>query len=177
MDEELIIYRSKLKQIGLSLLGFLMVVTSLAVLMGGLVDGKFLLIIIGLIGSVFFGFCEFLLIKQVFKRKPIIILNSEGFFDYSNALSAKKFLIPWESISKIEKTSMINQEFVSVYLKQPEEFLDKLSQFQRKAVQVNIRMGFGEINITLQSAKHYTNEQLSIQMNRYLSLAKSTVEE
>ena len=79
MDEELIIYRSKLKQIGLSLLGFLLVVTSLAVLMGGLVDGEFLLIIIGLIGSSFFGFCEFLLIKQVFKRKPVIILNSEGF--------------------------------------------------------------------------------------------------
>lgn len=38
-------------------------------------------------------------------------------------------------------------------------------------------MGFGEINITLQSAKHYINEQLSIQMNRYLSLAKATVEE
>ncbi|WP_061100555.1 STM3941 family protein [Enterococcus faecalis] len=79
MDEELIIYRSKLKQIGLSLLGFLMVVTSLAVLMGGLVDGEFLLIIIGLIGSSFFGFCEFSLIKQVFKRKPVIILNSEDF--------------------------------------------------------------------------------------------------
>ena len=38
-------------------------------------------------------------------------------------------------------------------------------------------MEFGEINITLQSAKHYTNEQLSVQMNRYLSLAKATVEE
>lgn len=163
--------------VGLSLLGFLMVITSFAIFMGGLSDGEFLLIIIGLISLVFLGFCEFFLIKQVFKRKPIIILNTEGFYDYSSALSTKKLLIPWGDISKIEKASMINQEFVSVYLKQPEEFLDKLPQFQRKAVLVNIRMGFGEINIPLQSVKNCTSEQLSVQMNRYRSLAKVTIEE
>ncbi|MGT9146689.1 hypothetical protein [Enterococcus faecalis] len=55
--------------------------------------------------------------------------------------------------------------------------MDKLSQIQRKAVQANIRMRVGEINITLQSAKKYTSEQLSVQVNRYSSLAKVTIEE
>jgi hypothetical protein len=175
--EKFVVYQSKLKQVGLSLLGLLMVGASFAVCAGSLAEGSFLFSMLGIIGLIFFGFCAFFLIKQVFKSKPIIILNSEGFYDYSSALSAKKLLISWKDISKIEETSMLNQEFVSVYLKQPEEFLAKLSSFQRKAVQANIRMGFGEINITLQSAKHCTNEQLCVQMNRYLSLAKATVVE
>ncbi|MBS7578347.1 MULTISPECIES: STM3941 family protein [unclassified Enterococcus] len=167
MANEFVVYQSKLKQVGLSFLGFIMVFMSLLVCLGGLLEHKYLLIIIGLVGFIFFGMCEAFIVKQVFKGKKLVILNSKGFFDYSSALATKDMLIPWSSIYKIENKSMINQQFVSIYLRDSESFLQKLSSLQKKAIQANIKMGFGEINITLQSSKKCTNEQLIEKMNQF----------
>lgn len=168
MGNEFVVYQSKVKQIGLSLLGIMMVIASLAVFFAGLADKQYVMILIGGISFAFFGFCEIAIVKQVIKGKKVVVLTSEGFYDYSSALSTKGRMISWSDVSRIEDTNMVGQEFVSVFLKEPEKFLEQLSSMQRTAVKANIKLGFGEINITLQSAKRCTNDQLIAQMNTYL---------
>ncbi|MGG5330906.1 STM3941 family protein [Enterococcus sp. AZ163] len=168
MKEEYIVYQSKIKQIGLSFLGLLMVTVCLFVLLAGVVETQYLMIGIGLIGGLFFGACEIFILKQVFVGKKLVVLTSEGFYDYSSALATKDRLIPWSGIEKIENKSMAGQTFVSAYLKEPDPILSQLSTFQKKAISANVAMGFGEINVNLQSAKNCTNDDLLSRMNRYL---------
>lgn len=66
MEKELIIYQRKSKQIGLSLLGLMMVLASLLSLFLTLSEKRYLIALIGLTGLVFFGFCEIFIIKQIF---------------------------------------------------------------------------------------------------------------
>lgn len=171
MEQTYIVYQSKIKQLGLSFLGLLMVLVCLFITFAGLSEGKYVMLIIGLISLMFFGACEGFIVKQVFKGngKRIVVLDKDGFYDYSSAIATKDRHILWSEVEKIENKRIMNQEFVSVYVKNSEEFLAKLSSFQRKSIKINVAMGFGEININLQSAKNCTNDQLVARMNNYLS--------
>ncbi|GAB2021526.1 hypothetical protein RyT2_06000 [Pseudolactococcus yaeyamensis] len=93
-----------------------------------------------------------------------MVLTPEGFYDYSSALATKDKIIPWEWVEKIQEQQMVGQRLVSIYLIVPVAFLSQLSAFQRKAIQANVKLGFGEINITLQSAKSCTNSDLITKM-------------
>ncbi|MBO0453695.1 STM3941 family protein [Candidatus Enterococcus murrayae] len=172
MEKEFVVYQSKRKQIGLSLLGLFMVLMSLFIFLAGAADKQYLVMIVGVIGCVFFGACEVFIIKQVFKGKELVVLTVEGFYDYSSALATKKSLIHWSDVRTIESTRMVNQDFVSVYLKDPDAFLAKVSSFQRKAIKANSKMGYGEINITLQSANKCSNDQLIAKMHLFLDQAE-----
>ena len=163
-EEVFTVYQSKIRQIGLVFLGILMVLASFILLF----TGNILFIIVGILGVVFFGCCEFYLIKQLIYGKKIVHLTTEGFYDYSSAMATKDLCIPWEAVAEIKIKPMINQTFVSVYLKNSEKILMKINKLQRKAIQANIKMGFGEINITLQSAKQCTNEELLAKMNYFV---------
>ncbi|MHC5229143.1 STM3941 family protein [Enterococcus sp. LJL99] len=163
-EEVFVVYQSKFKQIGLVLLGILMVLASFIPLFAG----NSLFIIIGIIGIGFFGSCEFYLIKQLIHGKKIVCLTTKGFYDYSSAMATKDLCILWDEVSEIEIKSMVNQSFVSVYLKDPDKVLANITGLQRKAIQANVKMGFGEINITLQSAKKCTNDELLVKMNQFL---------
>lgn len=168
MEKEYVVYQNKWKQTGLSLLGILMTLSSLLVFLAGVADTQWLFIIIGLIGSLFFGWCEVYIIKELFRGKKLVILTNEGFYDYSSALATKGKLVPWNQVRIIENQSIVGQSFVSVSLKDPESFLSELSALQRKLIAANVKMGFGEINITLQSAKKCTNDQLIEKMNQFM---------
>ena len=168
MEKEFVVYQSKSKQIGLSFLGMLMVLASFFILIVGIVETMYLFMVIGIMGFLFFGACELYIVKQVFVGTKLVVLNDVGFYDYSGALSTKEQLILWEEIDKIENKSIVNQSFVSVYLKEPEQVLSGLSSLQRKAIAANVKMGFGEINITLQSAKSCTDDQLISKMNSFI---------
>lgn len=76
-----------------------------------------------------------------------------------------------ESGSKIEKIDFAEQEFVSVYLKNSEEILSELPTMSKKLIATNVKMGFGEISINLNSAKKCTVNKLIAKMNRYKALS------
>ncbi|MGX2945856.1 STM3941 family protein [Enterococcus alishanensis] len=168
MKNEYVVYQSKVKQIGLSLLGILMVFMSFFILIIGIMEARYLFMGIGIVGFLFFGACEIYIVRQVFLGKKLVVLTKMGFYDYSSALATKDIMISWELVDRIEKKSMVNQSFVSVYLKDPEKVLSKLSSMQRKAIAANVKLGFGEVNITLQSAKQCTDEQLIEKMNSFV---------
>lgn len=168
MENEYVVYQSKIKQIWLSLLGLVMVFLSFFILIIGIVGTQFVFIGIGVIGFLFFGACELYIVRQVFLGKKLVVLSKNGFYDYSSALATKNKMVPWKLVDKIENKSMINQSFVSVYLKEPDQILSSLSSFQRKAIAANVKMGFGEINITLQNAKKCSDDKLISKMTSFM---------
>ncbi|MEY8258109.1 STM3941 family protein [Erysipelotrichaceae bacterium 66-17] len=169
MKNEHIVYQSKLKQAGLSVLGIFMVFMSLMVFLGGVIETNWLMLIIGLIALVFFGFCEFYIVKQLFHGKKLVVLTEKGFYDYSTATATKDRLIPWNEIAQIEDKSIMNQSFVSVTLKDPDKLLSSLSGLQKKSIAANVKLGFGQINVNLQSAKQCDNQQLIAMMKEFMS--------
>lgn len=169
MGTDYVVYQSKWKQLGLSLVGVLMTLAGLFVLVGGLTERQYVAALVGLVGLLFFGFCTVVIIRQLFVGKQLVVLTDEGFFDYTSATATKDLLIPWDQIEKIENKSLAQQTFVSVYLRDSEELFSGLSTFQKKAIAANKRMGFGDININLQSAKQCTDAQLIVRMDAYLA--------
>ena len=173
MEEIFVVYQSKMKQVGLVFLGMMMVLASLIILF----IGKPLFTVFGIIGLLFFGYAEYYLIKQLIVGKKLVVLTEAGFYDYSSALATKEMLISWEEVSHVEETEMVNQTFVSVYLKHPEQLLVNLSKVQKTGIKANVKMGFGEINMTLQSAKRCTNKELIEAMLPYVTAtSKATIE-
>lgn len=169
MGTEYVVYQSKWKQFGLSLVGVLMTLAGLFVLVGGLTERQYVDALVGLVGLLFFGFCTVVIIRQLFVGKQLVVLTDEGFFDYTSATATRDLLIPWDQIEKIENKSLAGQTFVSIYLRDPEELFSGLSTFQKKAIAANKRMGFGDININLQNAKQCTDAQLIVRMDAYLA--------
>lgn len=169
MGTDYVVYQSKWKQLGLSLVGVLMTLASLFVLVGGLTERQYVAALVGLVGLLFFGFCTVVIIRQLFVGKQLVVLTDDGFFDYTSATATKDLLIPWDQIEKIENKSLAQQTFVSVYLRDSEELFSGLSTFQKKAIAANKRMGFGDININLQNAKQCTDAQLIVRMDAYLA--------
>lgn len=163
-----IVHQSKKKQIQLTFIGFMMVLASLIVLFSGSVlEAGSVFTIIGLIGTVFFGVCEVYIIRQLVIGKALVVLTEEGFYDYSSALATKEHIVLWSHVEKIENKGIVKQSFVSVYLRDTEKLFENLSSARKKAIASNAEMGFGEINISLQSAQ-ITNEELIQKMNDYL---------
>lgn len=164
MEERFVVYQSKMKQVGLVILALIMVLASFFILF----IGKPVFILVGVVGTLFFGYAAFYLMKQLFAGKKLVVLTEQGFYDYSSALATKERLIPWDEVAHIEEVGIVNQDFVSIYLKHPEQVLTNLSKVQRAGIKANVKMGFGEINITLQSAKKFTNEALIEEMLLYV---------
>lgn len=153
-----IVYKSRLKQIAIVLGGGLMVAASIVVLVVGWRRGRADYLFGGAIGLLFFGFAEIFAIQMIFIGNKLLVVTNEGFYDFSSAIATKKLLIPWESIKEIKQTEVrmkgTAKPFITVFLKNPETFLAQLPAVKRAAIALNIKMGTGEINITLQSAKH-----------------------
>lgn len=179
MKEEFVVYQSKGKQLLLIFLAVIMTGVSVFLIfpqdldvgfLGG--SGSFLIPLVGIIGTIFFCFCLGYSIKLLLLGKPVVILTKEGFYDYSSALATKDRLIPWKDVTDIGVFNVSGQNFISIRLENREEFLASLSTITRKAAQANLKLGSYEINITMQSAKNVSLEELLMHMAEYCDAAK-----
>lgn len=171
MKEEFVVYQSKSKQFLMIILAITMTMASIFLIVSKDLEVGFLgfrvpyvVSLVGVFGLIFFGFALFHFIKQLLIGKIIVILTGEGFYDYSSALATKDRLILWKDVADIGVFTISGQDFISVQLNNREEFLDSLSTITRKAAQANLKLGSYEINITLQSAKKVTIQELLFQM-------------
>lgn len=171
MENEYIVYQSRLRIVGKLLLGVFMILLFLFAFFVGVLEQQWLPLVISIIGFIFFGYFEIYIIKQLFVGRKLVVLTVEGFYDFSSVISPKNQLIPWSQVAKIEKIDFAEQEFVSVYLKNSEEILSELPTISKKLIATNVKMGFGEISINLNSAKKCTVNKLIAKMNRYKALS------
>lgn len=175
MKEEFVVYRSKGKQFLLVMLAIMMTIVSIFLIFTKDLEIDFLgssstyiITLIGIIGVTLFGFFSIYSIKQLFSEKPVVVLTKQGFYDYSSAMATKDHLIPWDDVSDIGIFTISGQNFITIRLKNREAFLASLSPIARKATQANLKLGSYEINITMQSAKDVSLEELLERMFTFL---------
>ncbi|MEK4229482.1 STM3941 family protein [Solibacillus sp. FSL H8-0538] len=121
---------------------------------------------IGILGTIIFGFAMLYSTKQLFSRRKLVIVNENGFYDFSSALAIRDF-IKWESVEKIELVIINGQQLISVYLLEGDTFINTLPALKRIAMRGNLKFGFGQVTITVQTAINVTGEQLNHIMNSF----------
>ena len=171
MDNRLEIRSSILKNLIFSLLSIFMTSLAVFMLLSGLYEGNILyaidLIFIGLIGTLFFGSATLIYIRNIFIFRPVLILENDGFYENTTILSMKSSLISWDEVKKIRNMPMMGQGMVSIFMKDKNEYLDKLSLFKRLLTMMNIGMGYGEITISMKQIKDMDGEELTEIMEEY----------
>lgn len=100
------------------------------------INSPLFIMIIGIVAIVFFGFMGILAIRKITTQSVGFIISPKGVTDNSSAISAG--FIPWEEITAITETSVANQTFVNIVLKDPEAFIaSQKNTFTRKAMTAN----------------------------------------
>lgn len=171
MDNRLEIRSSRLKNLIFSLLSIFMTSLAVFMLLSGLYEDNILyaidLIFIGLIGTLFFGTAILIYIRNIFIIRPVLILENDGFYENTSILSMKNSLISWDEVKKIKNMHMMGQGMVSIFMKDQDAYLAKLTLFKRLITKMNIRLGYGEITINMNQIKDMDGEELTEIMNEY----------
>lgn len=95
-----------------------------------------LLFVVGFASILFFGFVGFSILKKLGDKSPGLIISEEGVVDNSSGVSVG--FIPWTDILEIKETKVVNQKFINLVVKNPQEYIDRQqSLFKRKAMQIN----------------------------------------
>lgn len=79
---------------------------------------------------IFFGFAAFFFLKKLGDKKPGIVINNNGLYDNSSAAAIG--LIPWEDITGVSVSSVVNQQFLIIGLKNPEEYIAAQTNLLKK---------------------------------------------
>jgi hypothetical protein len=93
----------------------------------------------------FFGLCFVYAVYRLVVRKPSLILSREGILDNASAVSAG--FVRWEEVDRIFYSSMMNQEFVSIALKDTEGFLGRIGGVKATLMRANVGLVGAPINL------------------------------
>lgn len=173
--DEVIVKQSNRKQILLILLGVIMVTTSIYALYTSLNRENITFIVISVIGIIFFGFCLVYMIKKLFFGDKIVVINEEGFYDFSTVMATNNQLIRWEEVKAIRITKVLGNSFVSVDLKNSKETLENQGLINKILIKINNYMGYDSININLNNAKNINSERLKELMQNYLKRSRNVL--
>ena len=176
-NKDFIIYQKKSKTLTSMILSlFMLIIGGIVVFLGKNGNDK-LLVIIGLISLCFFGVIFIITLVQLIKGQKIIELTDKGFIDKSTSMSPRE-LIPWDDISKIsierQKDGNKTNEYVSVYLKNPEKFIQEQPSFKQGILKDDTENGLGQINISCNNTQNMTRPELVKLMNQYLKKYNSS---
>lgn len=90
----------------------------------------------GLASILFFGLIAFYIVKKLTDKSPGLTISNEGVFDNASAVSAG--FIPWADVLEISETRVVNQSFINIIVKNPQEYIDRQTNaFKRKVAQIN----------------------------------------
>lgn len=94
-----------------------------------------LLALLALVTLLFFGAAALFLLRPLVARSPGLILNQDGFIDYSSALAAG--FVPWEEVAEIGSSSHRGNQFISVVLNDPHQYIASQNLFRRGVMSMN----------------------------------------
>lgn len=103
-------------------------------------------------GRVLFAFCAVvcvyaavILTKRLINAKPLIIADESGFTDNSSTIG----FVPWKDVKRIYMVTMKHNKLIQVEVEHHEEYLDRLSGLNRKAAELNMKLGYQPISFSL----------------------------
>ncbi|MDL2310437.1 hypothetical protein LJC13_00490 [Peptostreptococcaceae bacterium OttesenSCG-928-C18] len=161
LEQEVKIYESKIKNIGLFFLGVFMSILGLILILVGLKEPRvYILIVIGIMGLVFFGFCTIFIFSLIFKNEPVIILNKDGFFNKKQSYSKERPFILWNEVEEIFIKNIVGEDFVCIKIENEEKYIESMSKPMKLGAKANMKLGFPAICISANSLKGYNNDKL-----------------
>lgn len=143
MTEPIIIPSNKLGNLFYAVISFLFVFVGFFMCL----IPDILIQFIGVIAILFYGLCFVTFLKRIVNKTPILLINDLGVSDHSTAIAIG--FIPWQDIEAIQLTSLFNQTFISISVKDQQSYLKKMTVLQRLTTKANLKMGYPLINITL----------------------------
>ena len=101
----------------------------------------------GIISILFFGFCAMIISRKVSDTSPGMIINEKGFTDNSSGVGAG--YVPWADVVRLQERNVVNQTFLMVIVKNPEEYINReQSFFKQKAMAMNNKLYGSPISIS-----------------------------
>ena len=163
--ERIEIKTSRLKMLGLFVLGVLIVCCSGFIMVRDMgLPAK----IIGGIGVLFFGFCTSIILRFLFDPRPRIVLDAEGVED--RTLGVGK--IAWNDIAAVLPMSVSGNQFIALRLVNAENYLRKLSPVKRWLARGNRTVGFESLNLNLR-ALELSPDEITRHVIRFLTRYKT----
>lgn len=103
-----------------------------------LLSNPTLVLLTGCIALFFFGAIAISIIYKLRNTTIGLTINEEGIIDNSSGVSGG--LILWKDIVAIEKTTVVNQEFLKIITTNPQLYIDRQkSVFKKKAMLLNYK--------------------------------------
>lgn len=95
--------------------------------------------IVGVVATVFFGFCALYALRKLPDNKPGLIMDESGLTDNSSALSAGQIL--WTDINNFSVITIQKQHFILLHVKNPQDYIDRQKGvFKKKMMQMNFKL-------------------------------------
>lgn len=139
------------------LLAILMLGASLFILLGSAFGGLSfqlmgvrspeLALLVGGVGTLFFGYGFFFLLKRFLFPKGALVIQSEGIINRTNAIGTKR-LIPFKDMKKAKLEMVNSSPKIGIVLHDDEKYLKTLPFLKRKASEIN-KNSFGTSIISL----------------------------
>lgn len=114
--------------------------------------------------------------KMLFQKKPLVEMNSLELIDNSSATSLG--VIRWSDMER----AYIKGQFLTVELKNPDDYISRASWIKKLFIIGNMKMGFGPICISHMLFQNQTKEFLEsfsryMKIDNYFPEAQDAVEE
>ncbi|MBX4262370.1 hypothetical protein KTC96_06335 [Clostridium estertheticum] len=161
---EIIIRENKMKVILLIILAIIMLVGCVFDLVIGIIKINSFYIIIGIIGTAFFGVCFFYIIKRALSHKPLLIVGEDGITDMSNATSVG--FVAWEEIEFVSVRRVLTQKFIGITVYDIDKLMKRIPTSKQNAIKANIKFKYPPISIPLNTADMKFNKVLSLIQDR-----------
>lgn len=136
-----------------------------------IIGNVYLVLTIGWAGLIFFGLIAAICIQKLVDTKMGLVISDKGVNDNSSGLSLG--LIRWSDIVEFKKLEKENQKFVLCVLKNPDNYIAKVSNvLKRKSLQLNQRLYGTPVPISSQ-ALQIEFDELYLALNKGLTTYKT----
>lgn len=108
--------------------------------------------VLGALSVLFFGACGIYGATKLFDKRAGLIIDENGITDNSNATSVG--LISWDDIVSIETQQFNKTRFLLIIVKNPEEYIERVTGLKRQLLKSNMRYYGTPISITSTTLKY-----------------------
>lgn len=147
---DFIIYPKYGRMLALTFASLIFVGLGVVFLIISLIDEfDFLLAVIGVITTFFFGLTSFYLIKSLIIRKPSLILAEDGITDQSSYIAAG--FLKWEEIMEFQLYHYGSQPFLGIITFDPQLVIQRSSGFKKMLNNMNKRLVEAQVSIAIKN--------------------------
>jgi hypothetical protein len=114
----------------------------------------------GLLGILFFGLGELVILKKLFENKPGLVLNATGLLDNSAGLSIG--FLAWSDVAGFEAKEFLGQRLLVVRLEDPTHYLETCSPLMRVQGRINVRLIGSPVAISSNALRIDFSELVSV---------------